>query len=97
MENLINQEHLDDIKTLIEGKIADIPGEALLIGAIGTLLLSSYLSKTGHNQAASFIGSLAVPIAGIGLAKYKDLLKSKMEDFQESIREELINTTDQIM
>jgi hypothetical protein len=83
MENLINQENLEDIRELLESKIADIPGEAILLGAIGTLLVSSYLNKIGRKQAATMIGSLAVPIVGIGLAKYKDLLKSEMESLQE--------------
>lgn len=83
MENLINQENLEDIRELIENKIEDIPGEIILFGAIGTLLLSSYLNKTGNKQAASMIGSLAVPIIGIGLAKYKNVLKSQIESFHE--------------
>jgi len=84
MENLINQENLEEIRTVLESKIADIPGEVILLGAVGTLLLSSYLIKKGNIQAASMIGSLAVPIVGIGLAKYKDVLKSQMESFQQS-------------
>lgn len=87
MENLINQENLEDIRELIENKIKDIPGELILVGAIGSILLSSYLNKTGHTQAASIVGSLAVPIAGIGLAKYKDLLKSKVESFEKPEQE----------
>ncbi len=83
MENLINQENLEDIRTLIESKIADVPGELILFGAIGTLLLSSYLNKKGNKQAASMIGSLAVPIVGIGLAKYKDFLKSEFESLKD--------------
>jgi len=89
MENLINQENLEDIRELIENKIKDIPGELILAGALGSILLSSYLNKTGHVQAASIIGSLAVPIAGIGLAKYKDLLKSKIESFEKPEQEVL--------
>ena len=85
MENLINQENLEDIRELIESKIADIPGEFILLGGIGTLLLSSYLNKTGHTQAAGMIGSLAIPIVGIGLTKYKDILKSQMESFQQAV------------
>lgn len=87
MENLINQENLEDIRELIENKIKDIPGELILAGALGSILLSSYLIKTGHVQAASVIGSLAVPIAGIGLAKYKDLLKSGIESFEKPEQE----------
>ena len=87
MENLINQENLEEIKDLIESKIADIPGEVILFGALGTLLLSSYLNKRGNTQAASIIGSLALPIMGVGMAKYKDVLKSQIESFQESQQE----------
>ncbi|MES2573791.1 MAG: hypothetical protein V4572_02505 [Bacteroidota bacterium] len=87
MENLINQENLEEIRELIENKIADIPGQAILFGAIGTLLLSSYLNKRGNKQAAAMIGSLTVPIIGIGLAKYKDFLQSQMESFQQSEQE----------
>lgn len=87
MENLITQENLEDIRELIENKIKDVPGELILAGALGSILLSSYLNKTGHVQAASMIGSLAVPIVGIGLAKYKDLLKSKIESFEKPEQE----------
>jgi len=87
MENLINQENLEDIRALIENKIADVPGELILLGAIGTLLLSSYLNKTGHTQAGSIIGTLSVPIIGIGLAKYKDVLKSQIENYQAPAQE----------
>ncbi|PBJ15886.1 hypothetical protein [Flavobacterium sp. ACN6] len=83
MENLINQENLEEIRTFIENKIADVPGELILLGAVGSLLLSSYLNKNGNTKAASMIGSLAVPIVGIGLAKYKDVLKSQMESLQQ--------------
>ncbi|WP_264538165.1 hypothetical protein [Flavobacterium sp. N1736] len=83
MENLINQENLEDIRVLIENKIADIPGELILFGAIGSLLLSSYLNKTGNKKTASMIGQLSLPIIGIGIAKYKDVLKSQIESFQE--------------
>lgn len=79
MENLINEENLQDIREFIEGKIADVPGSAILIGAIGSLLLSAYLNKIGKKDAASTIGKLSIPIVGIGLAKYKDLLKSEFE------------------
>lgn len=48
MENLIHQENLEDIRILIESKIADVPGELILVGAIRSLLLSTYLNKTGH-------------------------------------------------
>jgi hypothetical protein len=87
MENLINQENLEDIKELIESKIADVPGELILFGAIGTLLLSTYLNKTGHKQAGSLIGKLSIPIIGIGLAKYKNLLKSELENPQAPMQE----------
>lgn len=88
MENMLNEENLENIKELIENRLADIPGELILLGGVGTLLLSSYLTKKGNKQAAAFIGSLAVPIVGIGLAKYKDLLKSEAENFQQSLQTE---------
>jgi hypothetical protein len=97
MENFINQENLEDIRELIESKIANIPGEAILIGAIGTLLLSTYLSKKGNTKAASLVGKLAIPIVGIGIAKYKDLIKSQIETFQDSAKESLSNTTDSVL
>lgn len=87
MENLINQENLEEIRTLIESKIADVPGELILLGAVGTLLLSSYLNNKGKTQSAYMIGSLAVPIIGIGMAKYKDALKSQVASFQQIERE----------
>ena len=87
MENLINQENLEEIRALIENKIAEVPGELILIGALGTLLLSTYLNKTGHTQAGSMIGKLSVPIIGIGLAKYKDVLKLEIENYQSSAQE----------
>ena len=40
MENLINQENLEDIREFIEDKIADVPANYILFGAIGSLLLS---------------------------------------------------------
>lgn len=80
MENLISPENLEDIREIIESKISDIPGEAILIGAVGALLLSSYLNKTGHEQAGSIIGKLSIPIIGIGLAKHKDLIKSEIQN-----------------
>ncbi|MBF4494235.1 hypothetical protein IRZ83_13385 [Flavobacterium sp. JLP] len=83
MENLINQENLEDIREFIEDKISDVPGELILFGAVGALLLSSYLNKNGHKQAGSVIGKLTIPIIGIGVAKYKDLLKSELENFQQ--------------
>ncbi|MDR7372876.1 hypothetical protein [Flavobacterium aquidurense] len=86
MENLVNQENLEDIRELIESKIADVPGELILVGAIGSLLLSTYLNKTGHTQAGSVIGKLSIPIIGIGLAKYKDLLKSELENFKAAVQ-----------
>jgi hypothetical protein len=43
------------------------------------LLLSSYLKKIGKNQASSVIGKLSIPIIAIGLAKYKDVIKSELE------------------
>ncbi|MEO7975523.1 hypothetical protein [Flavobacterium sp.] len=79
MENLVNQDNLDDIKTFIESKIADVPANYLLYGAIGSLLLSAYLKKIGKNQASSVIGKLSIPIVAIGLAKYKDLLNSELD------------------
>ncbi|MDW8853014.1 hypothetical protein SD960_23135 [Flavobacterium sp. MMLR14_040] len=89
MENLINQENLEDIRELIESKIADVPGEVILFGAIGALLLSSYLNKTGHTQAGSIVGKLSIPIIGIGLAKYKDVIKSEIENYQTTTQENL--------
>jgi hypothetical protein len=79
MENLINQENLEDIMEFIENKIADVPANYILYGAIGSLLLSSYLKKIGKNQASSVIGKLSIPIIAIGLAKYKDVIKSELE------------------
>ncbi|TDW51685.1 hypothetical protein EV144_101361 [Flavobacterium sp. 270] len=80
MENLINQENLEDIREFIEDKIADIPGSYILVGAVGSLLLSSYLSKIGKKQAASVIAKLSIPIIGIGLAKYKDVIEAGIEN-----------------
>lgn len=88
MENFINQENLEEIKEIIQNKISDVPGELILFGAVGALLLSSYLNKTGHQQAGSIIGNLSIPIIGIGLAKYKDSIKSGIENFQESYVEQ---------
>lgn len=85
MENLINQENLEEIRELIESKIADIPGSYILIGALVSLLLSSYLDKKGKKQAASAIGKLAIPIIGIGLAKYKDVIKEEIENQLETV------------
>lgn len=79
MENLINQENLEDIREFIENKIADVPANYILYGAIGSLLLSSYLKKIGKNQASSVIGKLSIPIIAIGLAKYKDVIKAELE------------------
>ena len=87
MENLINQENLEDIRNIIESKIANVPGEVILVGAIGTLLLSTYLNKTGHKQAGSMIAKLSIPIIGIGLAKYKDIIKSEIENYQATTQE----------
>lgn len=84
MENFINQENFEDIKEIIENKISDVPGELILLGAVGAVLLSSYLNKSGHQQAAAIIGSLSIPIIGIGIAKYKDSITSGLENFQES-------------
>ncbi|MWB92740.1 hypothetical protein GON26_00025 [Flavobacterium sp. GA093] len=89
MENLISQEHLEDIREIIENKIADVPGEFILFGAIGALLLSSYLGKNGHKQASSIVGKLSIPIIGIGLAKYRDVIKAEIESFQEPKYENL--------
>lgn len=86
MENLINQENLEEIREFIESKIADVPGSYILVGAIGTLLLSSYLTKNGKPQAGSFIGKLSIPIIGIGLAKYKDVLKAEFESFENPLQ-----------
>jgi len=33
------------------------------------------------------IGKLSIPIIGIGLAKYKDVLKSQLESIQESVQQ----------
>jgi len=84
MENIFNSDNLEDIKTLIENKLSDVPRELILCGAVGALLLSSYLNKTGHTQAGSVIGKLSIPIIGIGLAKYQDVLKSAAESISES-------------
>jgi len=88
MENLITQENLENIREFIEDKISDVPGELILFGAVSALLLSSYLNKTGHKQASTVIGNLSVPILGIGLAKYKDVLKSASQSF-ENIQQEV--------
>lgn len=79
MENLINQENLEDIREFIESKIADVPASYILYGAIGSLLLSAYLNKTGKKQAGSIVGKLAIPIVAIGLAKFKDHLNTEEE------------------
>ncbi len=92
MENLINSENLEEIRELIESKIADIPGHYILCGALGSLLLSAYLDKTGHADASSLIGKLAIPIIGIGLAKYKDTIKSAVTN--QPAAQEKINTSD---
>ena len=84
MENLINQENLEEIKELIESKIANVPGSYILNGALGSLLLSAYLDKKGKKEAASAIGKLAIPIIGIGLAKYKDVIKEEIENQLET-------------
>lgn len=84
MENLVNQDNLEDIKEFIEGKIADVPATYLLFGAIGSLLLAAYLKKIGKNQASSVIGRLSIPVAAMGLAKYKDLLNSDL-DFEADL------------
>jgi uncharacterized membrane protein len=83
MENLINQENLEEIREFIESKIADVPGSYILVGAIGSLLLSSYLNKIGKTQAASVISKLSIPIIGIGIAKYKDMLSTEGEEQKE--------------
>ncbi len=85
MENLINQENLEDIREFIENKIANVPGSYILCGAIGSLLLSSYLTKIGKTQAASAIGKLAIPIAAIGIAKYKDYITTQLESASDVI------------
>lgn len=92
MENLINSENLEEIRELIESKIADIPGHYILCGALSTLLLSAYLDKTGHTDASSLIGKLAIPIIGIGLAKYKDAIKSAVTS--QPAAKEKENTSD---
>ena len=79
MENLINQDNLEDIREFIESKIANVPASYILYGAIGSLLLSSYLTKIGKKQAGSVIGKLSIPIIAIGIAKYKDLIESSLE------------------
>lgn len=84
MENLINQDNLEDIREFIESKIADVPANYILYGAIGSLLLSSYLKKIGKKQAGSVIGKLSIPIIAIGIAKYKDFLESDLEIQAES-------------
>lgn len=84
MENLINEENLEEIRNLIETKIANIPGHYILCGALGSLLLSTYLDKIGKKDAASFIGKLSIPIIGIGLAKYKDVIKTGIENHLQS-------------
>ena len=80
MENLINEENLEEIRNLIEDKIANIPGHYILYGALGSLLLSTYLDNIGKKDLASFVGKLSIPIIGIGLAKYKDVIKSSIEN-----------------
>ncbi|WP_456312363.1 hypothetical protein [Pseudomonas shirazensis] len=79
MENLINQENLENIRELIESKIADVPAEYILYGALGSLIVSSFLNKTGHKQAGSFVGKLSIPIIAVGLKKYSDYLKTESE------------------
>ena len=85
MENLINQDNLEEIREFIESKIADVPANYILFGASGSLLLSSYLNKIGKKQAGSAIGKLSIPIIAIGLAKYKDVIKSEVEHQLENI------------
>ena len=92
MENLINQENLEDIREFIESKIADVPTNYILVGAIGSLLLSGYLKKIGKTQASSVIGKLSIPIIAIGLAKYKDTIKSEYEALTEAIQDTQIIT-----
>lgn len=92
MENLINSQNLEEIRELIESKIADIPGQYILCGALGSLLLSAYLEKTGHTDASSVIGKLAIPIIGIGLAKYKETIKSAVSS--KPVSEEKTSTLD---
>nr|WP_294784864.1 hypothetical protein [uncultured Flavobacterium sp.] len=89
MEHLINQDNLEEIRSFIETKIADVPGSYILVGAVGSILLSSYLTNNGYEQAGSMIGKLAVPIAGIGLAKYKDVLAAAAEKITEKVEEML--------
>lgn len=84
MENLINRENLADLKELIEDKIAAVPAPYLLYGAMGTLLLSSFLKKKGHRQAGSFIGKLSIPIIAIGLKKYSDRIQAESDFYTES-------------
>lgn len=84
MENLINQENLEEIRELIESKIADVPANYILYGAIGSLLVSSFLKKAGHQQVGAAIGKLSIPIIAIGLAKYKDVIKSEFDSFTET-------------
>lgn len=85
MENLINQENLEDITRFIEEKIDDIPAEYILCGAIGTLLLSSYLKKKGHKKTAGIIAGIAIPIIAVGIKKYTNLHDSEEEEFQNEI------------
>ncbi|MBZ4034246.1 hypothetical protein K6T82_05675 [Flavobacterium sp. 17A] len=92
MENLINSENFNELKSLIENKIADLPDSYILIGAVGSLLLSSYLSKNGYPEAGSLIGKLALPVAGIGLAKYKDSLAAAAGKITEKVDEILPNS-----
>ncbi|KFF04156.1 hypothetical protein [Flavobacterium reichenbachii] len=87
MENLINQENLEDIREFIENKIANVPASYILCGALGSLALAGYLNKIGKKDAASAIGKLSIPIVAIGLAKYKDLLKSDGEFSSESFQQ----------
>ena len=82
MENLISPENLEEIREAIESKIANVPGHYILCGALGSLLLSTYLDKFGKKDAASAIGKLAIPFIGIGLTKYKDFIKEGVEQLE---------------
>lgn len=75
-------------------EICDVPGELILFGSIGALLLSSYLNKNGHSKAGSILESLAVPIIGIGLAKYKGVIKSQIESAAGTEQEPVVSQSD---
>lgn len=78
MELLNNDKSEGQVAKAIEEKTANIPSDAFLWAALGSMAVSAGLKIAGHKHSALFVGQWAAPFLLLGI--YNKLVKLEGHD-----------------